>query len=178
MSAWVFSIFHTRNSGTMILLYESLVRCHLEYCSPLWNSTPTLLGPIKNIGAQWLMSLQRQRERFIVLHMWKICNGKAPNELNIRFEYHPRMGLTAKVPPLRKHCALANQTLYENSFGMRGQRMWNCIPADIRVIKIMDTFKSKITQSMLSVPDTPPIRGNSLINLNRILEWRNNRDEY
>ena len=61
---------------------------------------------LKKLG---LMSLQRRRERFIVLHMWKICNGIAPNELNIRFEYHPRMGRTAKVPPLRKDCALANQ---------------------------------------------------------------------
>ena len=108
--------------------------------------------------------------------MWKICNGIAPNELNIRFEYHPRMGRTAKVPPLRKDCALANQTLYENSFGVRGPRMWNCMPADIRAIQSMDTFKSKITQLMLSVPDTPPIRGYTPINSNSILEWRNNRD--
>ena len=122
------------------------------------------------------MSLQRQRERFIVLHVWKICNGIAPNELNIRFEYHPRMGRTAKVPPLRKDCALANQTLYENSFGVRGPRMWNCIPADTIAIQSMDTFKSKITQLMLSVPDAPPIRGYTPINSNSILEWRNNRD--
>ena len=36
--------------------------------------------------------------------------------------------------------------------------MWNCIPADIRAIKSMETFKSKMTQLMLSVPDTPPIQ--------------------
>ena len=77
------------------------------------------------------------------------------------------MGLTAKVPPLRKDCALASQTLYENSFGGRGPRMWNCIPVDIRA---MDTFKRKITQLMLSVPDAPPIRGYTPINSNSILE--------
>ena len=180
MSAWVFIIFQTRNSDTMILLYKSLVRCHLEYCPPLWN--PTKISDIQELESvqrafsaridtvqhlhYWkrlkklgLMSLQRQRERFIVLHMWKICNGIAPNELNNRFEYHPRMGRTAKVPPLRKDCALANQTLDENSFGVKGPRMWNCIPADTKAIQSMDTFKSKITQLMLSVPDTPPIRG-------------------
>ena len=54
--------------------------------------------------------------------------------------------------------------------------MWNCIPADTRAIQSMDTFKSKITQLMLSVPDTPPIRGYTPINSNSILEWRNNRD--
>ena len=67
---------------------------------------------LKKLG---LMSSQRRRERFIVLHMWKICNEIAPNDLNIRFEYYPRMGLTAKVQPFRKDCALANQTLYGNS---------------------------------------------------------------
>ena len=85
------------------------------------------------------------------------------------------MGRTAKVPPLRKDCALANQTLYENSLGVRGPRMWNCIPADTRAIQSIDTFKSKTTQLMLSVPDTPPIRGYT-INSNSILEWWNNRD--
>ena len=84
--------------------------------------------------------------------------------------------LTAKFPPLRKECVLANQTLYENSFGVRGPRMWNCIPADIKAIKSMDTFKSKMTQLMLSVPDTPPIRGYTPINSNSLLEWRNTRD--
>ena len=123
MSASVFSILHTRKSDTMILLYKSLERCHLEYCSLLWN--PTKISDIQELERAFsarintvqhlhywdrLMklghtSLQRRGERSIVLHMWKICYGIAPNELNIRFEYHPRMGLTAKVPPLRKDCA-------------------------------------------------------------------------
>ena len=30
MAVWVFSVFHTRNTGVMLTLYKSLVRSHLE----------------------------------------------------------------------------------------------------------------------------------------------------
>ena len=52
MYAWVFSIFQPRNSDTMILLYKSLVSCHLEHCSLLRN-------PTKIAYIQELESVQR-----------------------------------------------------------------------------------------------------------------------
>ena len=197
MAAWVFSVFHTRSTDTMITLYKSMVRSHLEYCSPLWN--PTKVADIQELesvqrtftskicGLQdhhyWdrlkslsLMSLQRRRERYIVLHMWKILHGLTSNDLQIEFIENQRLGTKAKVPGVAKGSKLAHKTLYDNSFGVMGPRLWNCIPAYIRSINSLESFKHRLTKFMLSVPDQPPIRGFISPNSNSLIDWRNDRD--
>ena len=121
--AWVLSVFSDRSELTMMTLYRSLIRSRLEYLSPLWH--PSKIEDIKTIeGVQrlftskisglsqytyWerlqklnLMSLQRRRERFIIITIWKIFNGISPNDLNIQKYTSARRGLRAVIPPLSK----------------------------------------------------------------------------
>ena len=181
----------------MITLYKSLVRSHLEYCSPFWN--PAKVSDIQEIESvqqtftakidslqhlhYWdrlkslsLMSLQRRRERYIVLNMWKILNGLTSNDLQVHFKENPRLGIQAKVPSMKKSSSAAHQTLFESSFSVMGPRLWNCIPPDLRKISTLDSFKHHLTDFLLSVPDKPPIRSYTSPNSNSILEWRNDRD--
>ena len=97
----------------MLTLYKSMVRSILEYCCPLWH--PSKICDIQELESvqkaftaritgmrdlhYWdrlqrlsLMSLQRRRERFILLHMWKILHHHTSNDINVQFVSRPRFG--------------------------------------------------------------------------------------
>ena len=149
MSAWVLSVFRARDRLTMVTLYKSLVRSTIEYCCPIWH--PSKISDIEDLeeiqrdftriinGCQqlsyWkrlkklnLMSLQRRRERFIILNMWKILHEKMPNDLNVQFRQHSRLGIQAIIPTLPRNCSRANQSLLDASFAVVGPKLWNLGP--------------------------------------------------
>ena len=49
-----------------------------------------------------LMSLQRRRERYILIYMWKIMKGLVPNALKVKWYFNARTGITAIVPNVPK----------------------------------------------------------------------------
>ena len=180
ITAWVLSVFKSRDKDMMVTLYRSLIRSHLEYCCPLWN--PNKVGDIQKIedvqrtftnkiaqlqghnyyerlAALDMMSLQRRRERYIIIHMWKILNDLAPNDINVTFRHQSRLGWQAERRPLRRHARQVNQTLHDGSFAMAGPTLWNCIPASIHKIRKLDPFKSALTKFLKTIPDYPPVSG-------------------
>ena len=192
-AAWVLSVFYTRNPNIMLTLYKSMIRSLLEYCCPLWN--PFKISNIQELeGVQrtftariagfqhldyWerlqklsLMSLQRCRERYILLHMWKVLHGSVSNDLRISFVTRPRTGVKAVVPPLKGGATTYHQTVYDNSFAVIGPRLWNCLPPNINKIEAFDPFKRLLTSLLLRIPDLPPVRGYTPPNTNSILDWR------
>ena len=190
--AWILSVFSDRSELTMMTLYNSIIRSRLEYLSPLWN--PSKIEDIKTIeGVQryftskitgldnytyWerlqklnLLSLQRRRERFIIIMMWKILNNVCPNSLNIQKTISDRRGLKAVVPPLTKSASAHSQSVYDSSFGVMGPRLWNCLPAKLTNITSKTTFKTHLSRYLVRFPDHPPVDGisseNSLLEMNR-----------
>ena len=90
MANWVLSVFSDWSKDVLLTLYQSIVRNRLEYFCPVWN--PSSMQEIKKLeftqraftryisGCQglsyWdrlkklgLMSLQRRRERYVILHL-------------------------------------------------------------------------------------------------------------
>ena len=117
------------------------------------------------------MSLQRRRERFVILQMWKILNQLCPNDIQVRFTDNGRRGIQADVPPLNRNSASRHQTSYDNSFAVLGPRLWNLLPCELGKLQGKETFKSHLTKYLCSFPDEPPVGGYSCSNGNSILEW-------
>jgi hypothetical protein len=131
----------------MTTLYKSLIRSLLEYCCPLWNpgkvteihltegvqrTFTSRVGGLQHLN-YWerlkelkMMSLQRRRERYIILIMWKILHKVVPNCCAIKFRVTSRQGEVALIPPLSKTSSQSNQSLYDRSFAVQGPKLEHC----------------------------------------------------
>ena len=82
-----------------------------------------------------LMSLQRRRERYIILHMWKVLHSITSNDLNIEFVHRPRLGHPAKIPVRNRRYSAFHLSAYGHSLAVMGPKLWNCIPYVLNTIQ-------------------------------------------
>lgn len=187
ISGWVFRVFKTRQLLPMISLYKSMVRSKLEYCSQLW--CPTKKGQIQSLEmvqrnflrkivcirhlSYWeqlkklnLYSLERRRERYTIIYVWKILEGLVPNlddssERRLETHTHSRRGRLCKVPSLTSGAPSSVQSLIDGSFAVRGPRLFNALPTEVRntASKSVEGFKNILDRFLKSVPDEPHIQG-------------------
>ena len=124
LCGWVLRTFHTRKALPMMTLWKTLIRSRLDYCCQLW--CPSKKGDVqaleqlqrqyirKSSGVQhltyWqqlkylsLNSLERRRERYIIMYVWRIFDRRAPNfdfpgSCGIDSHRHIRRGRYCQVP--------------------------------------------------------------------------------
>ena len=190
-AGWIFRIVRSRDPSVVLLLYKTYVRPRLEYSSPLWS--PHLVKDIIKIESvqrtvtskinglesynYWerlyhlnLLSMQRRRERYQIIHIWKISQGLIPNDLNLQFYETSRFGLKCKRPQFnQKRRRISN--IKFNSFTSNGPALFNCIPPSIKSAKSLNSFKNKLQLYLKSFPDTPPTPNYIAPNHNSLLEW-------
>ena len=192
MASWVLGTFKDRSVPIMTLLYKTMVRSRLEYCSALWS--PHKIKDIQTLEAiqrsftrrisgcqnmdYWdrlqflkLPSLQRRRERYIIISTWKILHSKVPNDIGMTFYVSERLGMRARVPPIAKHCPMSIKSTYENSFSVKAAKMWNLLPKSVNTIKELNTFKGALGRFLEKVPDKPPTPGYTAECKNSLLDW-------
>ena len=140
-----------------ICLFHLSIR-HFAIGPPPRHALLRMLGPLHFS----LMSLQRKREKCIILHTGKILQNK-------QFVARPRFGNLAIIPPSRKNGSAADQSLFDCSFAIQGPKLWNKIPFHLNIIRKLEQFKGPLTQFRLSLPDMPPIRGYTPLDSNSFL---------
>ena len=177
---WIFRVFKTREFTPMLTLYRALVLPILEYCCQLWH--PQALGLIRQVeGVQrsftyridqmrdldyWqrlerlkLYSLERRRERYLIIYVWKVLQDMAPNFEGrdcICTEENARRGRLCVLPSRRREAMQRHQTLHEGSVPVLGSKLFNCLPKEARELDgSLDTFKSHLDRFLARIPDKP-----------------------
>ncbi|KAL5255606.1 hypothetical protein ACHWQZ_G010992 [Mnemiopsis leidyi] len=192
ISSWVLGVFRDRSKPVMLQLYKSLIRSRVEYCCPLWN--PTKIADIQLIESiqrqftrrirgfkdtnYWdrlkelnLCSLQRRRERYMIIHVWKILQGICPNDIGMVFRNNPRLGIKIVLPSLSKKASALAMSYYDSSFSVRAGMLWNLLPREVNTLSDLNTFKISLGTFMDNIPDTPPTPGYTAKNSNSMIDW-------
>ena len=186
-------------------LFKATVLTLVEYCSQLW--CPVKIGEIRRLESvqrnftskinsltnltYWerlenlkLFSLERRRERYAILYIYKIFLGLVPNfeseRWSFKFKWNPRRGLLCDVPAINTSATAKVRTMVEGSFAVRGPRLFNCIPVKIRSENLsVVSFKRHLDEFLSKVDDKPSfpnyslqVPSNSL--LDRRADWRDN----
>ena len=205
-ASWALRTFSSRNPTAMLTLWKSLILPKLEYCSQLW--CPVKKGTILQLEEvqrsfvrkirfensfnmdYWqrlqflnMYSLERRRERYRILYVWKIIEGLVPNISNsinsgIQIKHNARVGRTCIIPNVSSRINNGVRKLYDGLLSQHGSKLYNCLPKHLRDISgcSVNSFKNKLDAFLLSVPDEPIIPGytggngsiygsNSLINV-------------
>ena len=118
-----------------------------------------------------ILSLQRRRERYTIIHTWKILHGEAPNDVNIVFSHNQRLGIRATVPAINHRTQASVATDYESSFKVRATKLWNTLPKKVNSAESIGSLKIALGKHLEQYPDNPPTQGYSAPNGNSILDW-------
>ena len=176
LAGGILRTFTMRDPHPMLTLFKSLVLSRLDYASQLWS--PYLLKHIyliekvqkaftkhisgihdfsysKRLETLKLYSLQRRRDRYSIIYVWKIVEGLVPNLSDpITCSLSDRRGRTCIV-----YHADAGRlgTLKYNSFRWRSIRMFNRLPKCIRMLSScsVNRFKSELDSYLRNIVDLP-----------------------
>ena len=182
LSSWILRSFNCRNRNTKLTLWKTIVLPTIEYGSVLW--APSKISQIQGIeNIQWyfvrkikgtinlnywqiltkfkLYSLQRHRERYMIIYIWKILESMVPNVGNsVIYDYHPPHGRKCVIKLTNRN---RFSTILDKQVTVHGVKLFNIIPRSIRDltgVKI-ECFKTSLDTFLGKIPDEPPATGHS-----------------
>jgi hypothetical protein len=171
-ASWLLRTFATRDLEPMLLFLKTYIIPRVEYNSPIWH--PHKIGEIEQIEqvqrsftakikgledfnyyerlrSLKLFSLQRRRERFIIIHTHKIYMNLAPNDVKLQFYEHQRLGTQCRRLPPKSKTASIN-TLRDNFFSHTAPKLYNLVPKIVKGVKNILSFKRKLDIFLMKLP--------------------------
>ena len=153
------------SQSTAVLIYNSLIQPHFDYCSLVWDSFSDQLSDklqklqnraarviLKaNYGTSWSLLLDIlkwdilviRRKMHKVLMMFKSMNEQAPAYLqNLFHERSTDYDLRNSFHKLTLHRPRTNYL--KRSFSYSGALLWNSLPENVRAIISVKKFKEQI----------------------------------
>ena len=184
MSGMILRTFITRERKTMMQLFNTYIRSRLEYCSVIWSpSTQRDINKIEGIQRSFTAridgmenfnyhqrlrelktySLERRRERYLIIFTWEMIEGKRDNILDLKFRKNgrKRMIFREKIPWATKNRLLlpAERNLIYSSTRSKAARLFNILPPHLANMSGMstDTFKRHLDCWLSRIPDQPKV---------------------
>ena len=170
--------FKTRKAEHMIMLYKTYVRSPLEYCNMIWyphyqkdiaqiesvqRSFTARIEEVKDLD-YWerlqslkLYSLERRRERYMIIQAWKQIEGIAENIMELKISERASRGRLIVPKTIPGKIRKAHRTLIHYAPASIMQRLFNALPAHLRNISgvSVDVFKNKLDKYLNCIPDHP-----------------------
>ena len=162
----------------MITVWNSMIQSRLDYCSQLWSpSSASEIAKIEDVQRHFtkkidgmeglsyrerltklrMYSQERRRDRYRIIFIWKIAM-KLTDGYNLEFQNEgTRRGRECVVANIVRHSPTAVKNARENSLMVKGARMFNLLPAQIRNISAdkVQIFKTKLDEFLSNIPDQP-----------------------
>ena len=108
-----------------------------------------------------MYSIERGRERFIIIYVYKIFKNLVPNP-GISFKTDGRNGVRAEILTMKTTIPYHIRRQGYTSFNYIAPRLFNIIPLEVRNFEAPDQakniiflFKNKLDEFLATIPDQP-----------------------
>ena len=174
--------FSTREKAPMLRMFNTYIKSKMEYCCIVWSpvnkkwiyelekiqkSFTSKINGMEELDYHErlkklnLYSLERRRERYLIIYGWQQLEGKRENVLRLTATKtrRDRRIISPKVPNMAngKRLSCVEKRQIYNCPSRKTQRIFNSIPGYIRNLTdiTLDTFKRHLDDWLKTVPDQP-----------------------
>ena len=184
MQGMLLRTFETREKEAMMTMYNTYIRSKLEYCCLIWSpSIQEYINRLERVQKNFtsrisgmehlnyhqrlkelkLYSLERRRERYIIINAWQQIEGINENILGLKAR---RLGTSRRIVSSKipigvnsNKITAKNKTLIHSSTARKMERNFNAMPVKLRNVTGVstETFKRQLDAWLNHVPDLPKI---------------------